>query len=114
MHELPITESILKIALDAAGARRISAINLIVGDLSSILDDSVQFYFDILSKDTPAENAVLHFLRLPGTLTCLGCGGSFAARAPLPSACPSCGSTRLQVTGGRELRVDSIEVDDSA
>jgi Zn finger protein HypA/HybF involved in hydrogenase expression len=35
MHELPITETILKIALDAAGDRRVSGINLIIGDLSS-------------------------------------------------------------------------------
>jgi len=35
MHELPITESLLKIALDAAGDRRVSGINLIIGDLSS-------------------------------------------------------------------------------
>lgn len=113
MHELPITEGILKIATEAAGGRRITTIHLVVGELSSIVDDSVQFYFDMLSEGTPAEGAALDFQRLPATVLCWECGKSFEARAPLPSECPQCGSVRLQVTGGRELRVDSIEVSDN-
>lgn len=112
MHELPITEGILKIATDAAGGRRITSIHLVVGELSSIVDDSVQFYFDMLSKGTVAEGAALDFERRPATMACADCGASFEVRAPLPSSCPVCGSVRLQVTGGRELRVESIEVND--
>jgi hydrogenase nickel incorporation protein HypA/HybF len=112
MHELPITEGILKIAAEAADGRRITTIHLVVGELSSIVDDSVQFYFDILSKGTPAEGAVLDFQRRSATLACLDCERSFEVRAPLPAICPHCGGTRLQVKGGRELRVESIEVDD--
>jgi hydrogenase nickel incorporation protein HypA/HybF len=113
MHELPITESILKIATEAAGGRRITTIHLLVGDLSSIIDDSVQFYFDMLSKGTLAEGATLDFERRPATVMCWDCGQSFEARPPLPPACPHCGGGKLQVTGGRELRVDSIEVSDN-
>jgi hydrogenase nickel incorporation protein HypA/HybF len=112
MHELPITESILKIATDAAAGRRITTIHLVVGELSSIVDDSVQFYFDMLSKGTVAEGAALDFERRPATVTCRDCGERSDVRAPLPSSCPHCGSVKLQVTGGRELRVDSIEVND--
>jgi hydrogenase nickel incorporation protein HypA/HybF len=112
MHELPITEGILKIAADAAGGRQITAIHLIVGELSSIVDDSVQFYFDMLSKGTLAEGAVLDFQRRPATIMCGDCGRASEVRAPLPSVCPYCGGTKLQVTGGRELRVESIEVND--
>ena len=55
MHELPVTESVLEIALrhaKGAGAERITNIYLVIGQLSSIVDDSIQFYWDIVSKDS--------------------------------------------------------------
>jgi hydrogenase nickel incorporation protein HypA/HybF len=114
LHELPITQSILDIAVDAANkahAQRVTAINLVVGELNSIIDDSVQFYFDLLSKGTVAEGAALRFERLPGAATCRDCGHTYTVTPPLSPFCPACGKNRVQVTGGRELRVDSIEVD---
>lgn len=113
MHELSITEGILSIALGAAGGQRITAVNLVIGDLSSFVDDSVQFYFDILSRGTSAEAATLNFVRVPATALCADCGRTFETKAPLAPACPHCGSAHLVITGGRELRVESIEVEDA-
>ena len=115
MHELPMTEGLLAVALDAArkaGARRITAIDLVVGELASIVDDSVQFYFDILSEGTPAEGAELRFSRESGNATCRDCHHQFSVSPPITPTCPACGSPRLTVTGGREFYVSSIEVDD--
>lgn len=115
MHELAVTENILHVALDAArqhGARRITAIHLVIGELSSVVDDSVQFYFDFLSQATLAENAVLHFRRVPTTVHCLDCAHQFDARAPLEPQCPQCGSARVRVRGGRDFFIESIEVED--
>ena len=55
MHELPATQGMLDVALEAglaAGCERITEIHLVVGELTSIVDDSVQFYFDILARGT--------------------------------------------------------------
>jgi hydrogenase nickel incorporation protein HypA/HybF len=115
MHELPVTEGILKTAIEASernGARRITAINLVIGELSSIVDDSIQFYFDLLSKGTLAENAALRFRREPTIVTCRDCAHQFNATAPLEPHCPQCGSARLQVRGSRDFFIESIEVED--
>lgn len=117
MHELSVTEGILTLALDTArqaGAARIVAVDLVIGDLSSVVDDSVQFYFDLLSQGTPAEGAVLRIRRAPAELVCWDCGARQAVSAPLPLACPSCGGSRVRVGGGREFYVESIEVSDEA
>ncbi len=114
MHELPVTQGILDVAVEAAekeGAARITAIDLVVGDLSSIVDDSVQFYWEILSKGTIAEGAVLHFRREPAAAACLDCGRTWNVTPPIMPKCPHCGSARIHVTGGREFFVESIEVD---
>ncbi len=115
MHELPVTQAILDTALSAAaqaGSQRIVAIDLVIGELSGIVDDSVQFYFDILSRDTPAAGAMLRFQRQPARAVCSDCAHSYDAAPPLAPFCPNCGSLRLQVTGGREFFLESIEIDD--
>ena len=115
MHELPVTQAILDTAVNTAqqaGAARIVAIDLMVGELSGIVDDSVQFYFDILSRDTAAAGAALRFQRQPGRAACLDCGHSYDVAPPLAPFCPACNGARVQVSGGREFFVESIEIDD--
>jgi hydrogenase nickel incorporation protein HypA/HybF len=117
MHELPATQGMLEVALEAAekaNAARILEIHLVVGELTSIVDDSVQFYFDLIARGTRAEGATLLFHREAARLDCGACGHTDDVVAPLPRSCPSCGSLRLRVTGGDAFRVESLEVDDTA
>jgi len=99
-------------AAEKAGARRVTAINLVIGDLTSIMDESVQFYFDFLSRETPAQGAQLNFKRESAQATCLDCGHEFEVGAPLMALCPACEGVRLRITGGREFFIESIEVED--
>ena len=115
MHELPATQAILDAAICTArdhGASRIVAIDLVIGEMSTMMDDSVQMYFDILSRDTPAAGAVLRFRREPGAATCFDCAARYPVRPPLEPACPVCGGTFVRVTGGQQFTIESIEVND--
>lgn len=115
MHELPATRGILDAVLETAtgaGVGRVVEIRVVVGDLTNIEEDSVRFYFDVLSRETIAAGAALRFRREPASGRCEACGHRFEVRPPLPRGCPACGSPALRVTGGQALRVESIEVDD--
>jgi hydrogenase nickel incorporation protein HypA/HybF len=113
MHELAVTQSILDISLrfaQKANAKKIASIHLVIGKLSSIVDDSVQFYWDMIAKGTIAEGAILCFERLPTEMVCLDCGSTFEPTDET-FACPQCLSPRVKITKGAELRVDSIDIE---
>ena len=113
MHELPIAESILEIAVrhgQQALAVRVTDLFLVIGQLSSVVDDSIQFYWDIISQGTICEGAALHFERVPARLLCLECDHSYGFKHEL-SACPACDSIRIKVTAGEEFQLQSIEVE---
>ena len=121
MHELGVTQAILQVVLEharQAGGGHVQRITLVVGDLAGVVGDSVQFYFDFLSQETPAAGAELVFRREPARFRCQACEHEYtpagAAGAPpgLPWACPQCGEMRPEVIGGRELLVESIEVEE--
>lgn len=113
MHELSITQSILEIALryaEQANAKEIKHINLLIGKLSSYVDDSIQFYWSIIAEGTIAQNAVLHFERVPIEFTCQDCGATYEPQGDT-FTCPKCLSPHIRVTRGEELRVESIEIE---
>jgi hydrogenase nickel incorporation protein HypA/HybF len=113
MHEMAVTHEILSIALRHAAnakARRVTEIHLVIGQLSSYVDDSVSFYWDIIAKGTPCEGATLRFQRTPARLGCEDCGAEYDLVGEL-TACPKCSSARVRVIGGTEFRLDAIVVD---
>jgi hydrogenase nickel incorporation protein HypA/HybF len=113
MHELSVTESILEIAERYARqneAKRVTALNLVIGRLASIVDDSVQFYWDIVSQETLCAGSTLHFERIPAKLICLDCNNEYTLDSELVP-CPSCGSPKVQVTSGEQFYLDSIEIE---
>lgn len=113
MHELGVTQNLLDLALqyaEPAGVKQITALHLVIGELSSIVDESIQFYWDFTAKGTIADGAVLHFDRIPATFGCLDCGAVFE-RTPA-YACPQCGGGRVEIKTGEEFFLKSIEVEE--
>lgn len=110
MHELPVTQSILELALEHAPPEaRITDLYLVIGDLASIVDDSVQFYWDLISAGTAAAGASLHFRRVAARICCHDCGAEYSPDDAL--ACPACHSNRVVVIAGEEFYLESIAVE---
>lgn len=111
MHEFSITQNILNIALrHANGATAITDIYLVIGQLSSYVDESIQFYWPIISEGTIAENAKLHFQQVAAELECKDCHYVYHLDGE-NLACPACGSIYMSILAGEEFFVESIEVD---
>ncbi len=113
MHELSITQNILGIVVkhaERAQARRVTTINLVVGELTGLVDDSIQFYFDMLSPGTITEGARLVIERIPTHVRCRVCAREFEPK-DMNWACPGCAAIGGEVLSGREFSVKSIEVE---
>lgn len=112
MHELAVTENVLALACkhaEEAQAIKVTDIYLVIGQLSSIVDDSVQFYWDVISKGTVCENSTLHFERIPARLLCLSCKHEYLLADDL-IPCPNCQSAQIRVIAGDEFNLDSIDI----
>lgn len=113
MHELSITDSLLKTACEYAQknrAKRVTTLNLVIGELSGVMDDSVQFYWDMISENTLCEKALLKFDKRKAIMHCGECSVEFEMDGEL-TPCPKCGSMNLKILSGREFLLDSIEIE---
>ncbi len=114
MHELAITEQIAEIAIrhgEQHQAQKITDLYLVIGELSTVVDDSVQFYWDLITRDTICEGAELHFKRVPAIFRCQECGKEYRLADGELQPCPFCQSSRMEIVQGKEFHLDSIIVE---
>jgi len=113
MHELAITEDMLDLVLEQAKkakAKKVRKVNLAIGEMTGVVGHYVQFYFDFISKATLAEGAALSFTMVPTKTRCRDCDKTFELKE-FDWICPYCGGNSLQIIAGKELFVESIEVE---
>jgi hydrogenase nickel incorporation protein HypA/HybF len=112
MHEQSIVASLLSMALEDAKnnhAHRIISIKLVVGELTGIEKDAVNFYFGFMAKDTIASGASLEFNYTKAQLRCRDCDIIFP-RDRFEFNCPQCDKKAVEIVGGRELYIESMEI----
>lgn len=115
MHELAVTKSILKLALDFSqqqGGGEVLAIHLAIGEMRNLEEDWIQRYFDYISKGTRAEKAVIRVRKVPVVFQCRACGKAFTPnlKEDQPMLCTFCSSHEYDLVSGRELIVEQLEV----
>lgn len=113
MHELAITEQIAEIAIrhgQQNKAEKITDLYLVIGELSTVIDESVQFYWDLVTSETICQGAKLHFKRLPAVFRCQDCGKEYQLSDGELQPCPDCQSTKVDILQGKEFHLESINI----
>jgi hydrogenase nickel incorporation protein HypA/HybF len=115
MHELSIAHSILSIAersLPAGSEGTITAVNVQIGELSSIETEALVFAFSAIRSGTVLERAELNIEMIPGEASCSDCGTVFHLNS-FGTPCPKCQGFLLNILQGKELKVLSLTVEES-
>ena len=113
MHEQNICESLLALAIkhaEQANATRVLRIYLVVGEYSGVVDESVDFYFRLLSKGTIAEGAGICFMHISARFRCRNCDTVFTPER-LSLRCPNCNEQQVEIASGKEMYIESLEVE---
>jgi hydrogenase nickel incorporation protein HypA/HybF len=114
MHELSILEGMLQALQEEArsqGFRRVVQVRLEIGRLAGVEVEALRFAFAAAAQGTLADGAALEILERPGTGLCQACGREVAIAARY-EPCPCCGEGVVTVTGGTELRIKDIIVEE--
>ncbi|MDD4802101.1 MAG: hydrogenase maturation nickel metallochaperone HypA [Syntrophomonas sp.] len=112
MHELSIMEGVMNMVRESAqqnGIMKVNKLKLVIGRLTMVLPDSLQFCFQVLSQDDLFRNAVLEVEPREVIMRCMECETQFAREDPYCYICPGCGANQVEIVQGRELFLDYYE-----
>lgn len=117
MHELSIAQQLVETvgeALARERSARLLSVRLLVGSLSGVAPEALLFCYDVASRGTALEGSQLQIVSVPATLACESCGRETPlVEDNLSFACLSCGSVAVRLVGGRELQIESMQVEDA-
>lgn len=108
MHELGLCSSIVDAVERRAGDRPVARVRVRVGRLNHVHAEAFEQSFTVASMGTVAEDAVAELVLLPVRASCNACGAAWQCEE-LPNCCPECASVGIELVGGDELVLESIE-----
>lgn len=114
LHELGIMTSVLdavKASAREAGATSVLKVSMSVGEMTEAIEDALSFAFEALTESDPfMQGAELSIVTVKPKSHCLECDAEYE-HDRFHMLCPECGSFATELLAGRELQIDSIEVD---
>jgi hydrogenase nickel incorporation protein HypA/HybF len=105
MHEFAIADAILVVAREAAGDRKLVAVEAEVGRLRQVVPSALTFAFELL-----APGVALELTEVPAAGRCRACGADGALPA-FPLSCGACGGLDMEIVQGEELSVQAVVVE---
>jgi hydrogenase nickel incorporation protein HypA/HybF len=109
VHELGVCEGLLAAVARRAAGREVARVRFRAGVLHRIDEPALQQAFELVSAGTVADGATLELVTLPVTVRCRTCGAETVS-GDMVTACGTCGATDLDLRGGDELVLESLEI----
>lgn len=114
MHEMSLMWEIINLVSEDAslkGINQVSKIDVIVGDLSNVLPDSLELAFLYFRNDHVSfidVSTQLHIIRETAKAKCKTCQLEFEPDYQI-ALCPKCGLPNCLLISGETFRVESYE-----
>jgi len=126
MHEFSTAVGIVETICNVArknNAKRITKVELIVGEFTMLNGEQLTFAFEIASEGTLAEGAEVIITEQRGQIECKDCKFKGEIKKKDEKVdhlvvdltnifeCPKCKSNNTEISGGRDIYVNNIEVE---
>ncbi|MDQ3850474.1 MAG: hydrogenase maturation nickel metallochaperone HypA [Actinomycetota bacterium] len=111
MHEMSLAGAVVNTVRRHADGRKVLLVSMRIGRLRQVVLDTLEFYFEIVARDTVCEGAKLEIEDVPARLHCAKCDQEWEIELPA-YICPTCGPGAVEVVSGEEFEVESIEIEE--
>lgn len=114
MHEMALVQSMITIVRQEMTRHQVvslKAIHLVCGEMVAAIPEQMRLCFEILTRGTPLAGVELKMRTIPITYRCRGCGCEFTSDG-IVFNCKSCNAENPEMTAGRELQIEFLEVMD--
>jgi hydrogenase nickel incorporation protein HypA/HybF len=114
MHETSVAQRMVDAAIEVAdqnGGGQVVGMRLLLGEMTCVDAETLSFAFGVVSRGTRVEKCQLEIVRVPTRLRCRTCGLERGGDLLEPCVCGMPGG---EVLAGRELRLDTIDIDEEA
>ena|SRR5690349_16972419 len=108
MHEFGLAEGVLEAVRRRAGGRPVRRVRLRAGIRHGVDAASMAQAFEFVAAGTEAEGAGVDVVTLPARLTFRSCGYTGDC-LDLLAVCPRCHGDAVDLAGGDELILESLE-----
>lgn len=113
MHETDMTKALIFTLQDWWKAQpeqpKIFQVHLVVGKFTCVEPVSLQFAFEVQTRNTFLEGANLVIQETPLIAFCHHCQHEYQPEIGIQYTCPTCQSPMEDIRSGRELKIDRIE-----
>lgn len=115
MHELSIVDALIgqvRSEIERTGqSGRVTRLEVVVGRLSGVHPESFRFAYQLLAPGTLVEGAELVIHHANAVCVCSDCRTETELEE-FVAVCPACGSSDIAFQAGRDLVLQTIELED--